>query len=56
MAKTYKTSETGFYEVKLSKTFERRDFLYKPGRRIRVSQAVLDEMIAEDAVDHVTPV
>jgi hypothetical protein len=55
MAKTYKKSASGFYRVELARPFPRRGFTYKPGQRIRASQAVLDEMIVADVVSNVTP-
>ena len=53
---TIPPSESGFYKVELSKPFERpgRKFVYKPGAEIIVSLAVLEEMIAAEAVAHVT--
>ncbi|WP_299307797.1 hypothetical protein [uncultured Croceicoccus sp.] len=55
MANTYQKSSSGFYRVGLSKPFERRGFIYKPGAKIAVDQELLDAMIADGAVDDVTP-
>lgn len=46
-------SESGRYKVRLSKSFPRRGFTYKPGLDITVSAAILEEMQAEGVVENV---
>jgi hypothetical protein len=53
MALSYKKSKSGRYKVELVRAFPRRGFIYKPGQDNTVSQAILDEMIAEGVVESV---
>ena len=53
---TYRKSKSGFYRVKLAKTFEDRGFLYKPAHEVTVNQEILDLMIADEAVESVLAV
>lgn len=47
---TYEVSASGFYDVNLSESFERRKFVYKPGLDITVNREILDEMIEAKVV------
>lgn len=55
MPVTYKKTKSGRYSVELTKSFERRGFIYKPGTKITVTEAILDEMIAGEVVGNVFP-
>lgn len=53
----YRKPKSGRYKVELAKVFTdpAGDVHYRPGRPITVDQAMLDLMIAAEAVDNVTP-
>lgn len=47
---SYTQSESGRYRVELARSFERRQFVYKPGTAITVNEALLEEMIQAEVV------
>ena len=43
-------SKSGYWMVKLSRTFQRPGFAYRPGREHRVSTRLLEAMKAEEGL------
>ena len=52
--KTIPPSASGYYRVKLARSFPHMGFTYRPGTGVTVDRALLDVMMAEaELVDHV---
>lgn len=49
-APAYPQSESGYWSVKLSKSFTDQGFTYKPGMAITVNEDILKKMLEDKAV------